>query len=213
VAWLDDHPVAVALRAAVGGHFPPVDGVADVVPPDAAGTSAVVSFTGHSFVMSTLPEHDLRALGIDGFGGATHPRVLLAVAGSGGLVGSIDVVLARRGSGRPTLDLDELDIHDDHPRVRFSRHKRRHVRVVGDERGFVTIGRGLVDRLEVSIELTGAEHGRGAGRALLSAAVDAIGDDELVFAQVAPGNAASLRSFLACGFVPIGSEVLIEHRP
>jgi RimJ/RimL family protein N-acetyltransferase len=32
-----------------------------------------------------------------------------------------------------------------------------------------------------------------------------------VFAQVATGNAASLRAFLACGFVPIGSEVLIEQ--
>jgi len=31
-----------------------------------------------------------------------------------------------------------------------------------------------------------------------------------VFAQVAPGNAASLRAFLAAGFVLIGSEVLIE---
>jgi RimJ/RimL family protein N-acetyltransferase len=29
-----------------------------------------------------------------------------------------------------------------------------------------------------------------------------------VFAQVAPGNAASLRAFLAAGFRPIGSEVL-----
>jgi RimJ/RimL family protein N-acetyltransferase len=34
--------------------------------------------------------------------------------------------------------------------------------------------------------------------------------DELVFAQVAPGNAASVRTFLACGFVPIGSEVLFR---
>ena len=27
---------------------------------------------------------------------------------------------------------------------------------------------------------------------------------------LAPGNAASLRAFLACGFVPIGAEVLVE---
>ena len=32
---------------------------------------------------------------------------------------------------------------------------------------------------------------------------------DLVWAQVAPGNAASLRAFLTCGFFPIGSEVLI----
>ena len=28
-----------------------------------------------------------------------------------------------------------------------------------------------------------------------------------MWAQVAPGNAASLRAFLAAGFVPVGSEV------
>ena len=33
---------------------------------------------------------------------------------------------------------------------------------------------------------------------------------EHCWAQVAPGNAASLRAFLACGFVPVCSEVLIE---
>jgi hypothetical protein len=31
-----------------------------------------------------------------------------------------------------------------------------------------------------------------------------------VFAAVSPGNARSLRSFLAAGFVPIGGEVIID---
>jgi len=35
-----------------------------------------------------------------------------------------------------------------------------------------------------------------------------IPEGDVVFAQVAPGNAASLRAFLAAGFRPIGSEVL-----
>ncbi len=80
----------------------------------------------------------------------------------------------------------------------------------GDERGFVTIGSGLVGRTELSVELLDVEHGRGAGRDLIRAGLAAIPVDTLVFAQVAPGNAASLRAFLAAGFVPIGSEVLIE---
>lgn len=33
---------------------------------------------------------------------------------------------------------------------------------------------------------------------------------EPVFAAVAPGNARSLRTFLATGFVPIGSEVILR---
>jgi hypothetical protein len=34
--------------------------------------------------------------------------------------------------------------------------------------------------------------------------------NEPVFAAVSPGNARSLRAFLAAGFVPLGSEALIE---
>jgi RimJ/RimL family protein N-acetyltransferase len=38
---------------------------------------------------------------------------------------------------------------------------------------------------------------------------------EPVFAAVSPGNARSLRALLACGFTPIGSEVLLRpaNRP
>jgi hypothetical protein len=35
---------------------------------------------------------------------------------------------------------------------------------------------------------------------------------EPLFAAVSPGNARSVRAFLAMGFVPIGSEVIIDHR-
>jgi L-amino acid N-acyltransferase YncA len=72
----------------------------------------------------------------------------------------------------------------------------------------VTIGRGLVDRLEVSVEVfDGAT--RGAGRRLIAEALGLVPAGEIVFAQVAPGNAASLRAFLSCGFVPIGAETLL----
>jgi RimJ/RimL family protein N-acetyltransferase len=98
---------------------------------------------------------------------------------------------------------------DDHPRVLRSYEHRRDVRVLGDERGLVTIGSGLVGRTEVSVELTGGAHSRGAGRGLITAALLEVAAAEPVFAQVAAGNAASLRAFLACGFTPIGSEVLI----
>jgi RimJ/RimL family protein N-acetyltransferase len=36
---------------------------------------------------------------------------------------------------------------------------------------------------------------------------------ELIWAQVAPGNAASLRAFLAAGFTAIGAETLILTTP
>ena len=127
----------------------------------------------------------------------------------GGAIGSLDVVLVRTGAGGSTALTERTDL-EHHPRVERARHHRRDVRVLGDDRGFVTIGRGLVDRIEMSVELLDHAHGTGAGRQLITEGLRAIGADELVFAQVAPGNAASLRAFLACGFRPIGSEVLIE---
>jgi len=41
-----DHPLKAALLAALAGRFPAVDGGVEVVPPDDAGTHAVVEFTG-----------------------------------------------------------------------------------------------------------------------------------------------------------------------
>jgi hypothetical protein len=196
------------LHEAADGRFPPVDGVAEVMPPDHAGAHAVVSFTGHAYV---LTDRSVAGIALDGFGAATAPAVLLALAGSGGEVGSLDVVLTRRGTGGSGVSggLVELDL-DDHPRVRRAMHHRRDVVVTGDDRGIVCTGRGLTDRLEISVELTGATPASGVGRALIASALAQIDRDEAVFAQVAPGNAVSLRAFLACGFVPIGSEVVIE---
>jgi hypothetical protein len=204
-----DHPLGAALLAAADGRFPAVDGLAELVPLDPAGTCAVVCFTGHAFVLSDRPAGELAAFAPDGLGSALDPRLLVHLAGGTGAVGSIDVVLVRRGAGGggALAARDDLELH---PRVRRSRHHRRDVRVLGDDRGLVTIGRGLVDRVEISVELTGAGHGTGAGRALIADGLAEIGRGDLVFAQVAPGNAASLRAFLACGFVPIASEVLIE---
>jgi hypothetical protein len=72
------------------------------------------------------------------------------------------------------------------------------------------LGRGLVGRRELSVELFDpAVPSKGAGRHLITAGLRCVPAGEWCWAQVAPGNARSLRAFLACGFVPIGSEVLL----
>jgi hypothetical protein len=167
---------------------------------------AVVEFTGHSFVLTDRDRDDVLARGADGFGGASHPDVLRWLAGPDGWIGSHDAVLAARGTGGGRLP--ERDDLDDHPRVVRSRRHRRHVDVYGDETGLVTIGRGLVDRSEVSVEVFPAGT-PGAGRRLIVEALARVPVGEIVFAQIAPGNAASLRAFLSCGFAPIGAETLL----
>ncbi len=200
------HGLHRILLDAVEGRFPPVDGGVDVMAPMTADHHAVVEFTGHSIVLTDRDPADVVAHGADGFGGASQPDVLRWLAGPDGWIGSHDVVLVARGVGGGQLS--ERDDLDDHPRVVRSRQHRRDVGVYGNDVGLVTIGRGLVDRLEVSVEvLVGGS--AGAGRRLIGDALARIPDGEPVFAQVAPGNAASLRAFLSCGFVPIGAETLL----
>lgn len=170
---------------------------------------AVVAFTGHAFVLADVGPAELAALGADGFGGASKPAVLDFLAGPGGTIGALDVVLWTHGvcGDVPSRRADL----DDHPRVRRATHHRRDVEVYGDEVGLVILGRGLVGRRELSVELLDpATAGQGHGRRLIRAGLTCVPPGDLVWAQVSPGNAASLRAFLACGFVPVCSEVLID---
>jgi len=205
-----EHPLRRRLDAAAHGRFPAVDGVAEILPLDPWGTGAVVEFTGHAYVLTNLPIDEIERFAPDGFGRATQPRFLTHLAGPGGSIGSIDAVLVRFGRGGD-ITVPRAVGADDHPRVRRAHQHRRDVHVYGDDRGIVCVGNGLLGRTEVSVELTGVAHGGLAGRELLLGVVDGLPAEMPVFAQVAPGNAASLRMFLACGFVPIGSEVLIER--
>lgn len=205
---MPSHPLLTVLDAAAAGTFPPVDGVVETMPPDDRRTCAIVELTGHAYVLTDLGADDPRLAGADGFGGAAHPSVVLAVAGPDRTIGSHDAVLVRRG-GSTVPPLPATDLHDDHPRAVRARRHRSEVVVLGDERGLVTIGRGLAGRTELSVEVVGAAHGGGVGRHLIEGGLAAVDPDRWVYAQVAPGNAASLRAFLACGFRPIGSEILI----
>jgi len=207
------HPLQEALAEAADGRFPPVDGIAEVVAP-MHDQHAVVEFTGHSFVVTDRSAEGVARRGADGFGGASHPDVLRYLAGPNGWIGSHDAVLVARARGGAPSGLAERDDLADHPRVVRSRGHRRDVRVFGDDTGFVTMGRGLVDRLEMSVELLDLDRiGHGGGRRLIAGALGLLPAGTVIWAQVAPGNAASLRAFLRGGFTPIGGETLIDTRP
>ncbi|MYS16437.1 GNAT family N-acetyltransferase, partial [Streptomyces sp. SID4982] len=72
----------------------------------------------------------------------------------------------------------------------------------------LVLGRGLGGRVEVAVEVGEEARHRGLGRALATAARHLAG--EPVWAQVAPGNARSVRAFLAAGYRPVGAEVLLS---
>ncbi len=204
------HDLAARFAATADGEFPPADGLIEVVAaPTPLDLEAVVEFTAHAVVATDLSEAVVLAQGFDAYGGIVSPECLRWLAGPDGEIGCLDAVLVRRGTGRSDLpQRTDLDLH---PRVVAARRRRTEVTVFGDERGLVTVGRGLAGRMEVSVELfEGTRDGEGAGRGLIAEAVGHVPHGEPVFASVAPGNAASLRAFLACGFAPIGAEVIIH---
>lgn len=202
------HPLHRAFLDAAAGRFPPVDGGVSIVPTWRAGLAAIVAFTGHAVVAADVAAQGLKALGADGYGGALHPRVQSFVAGPRGSIGVIDATLVRRGLGGGS-GLGARDDFDAHRRVVYARKIRDDVRVVGDERGFVTFASGLAGRHELSVEAADDGQGRGWGRSLVADALRDVPEGEPIFAAVAPGNARSLRAFLALGFTPIGSEVVL----
>jgi GNAT superfamily N-acetyltransferase len=206
------HPLARILVDAVAGRFPPVDGLVEVVPPYLDGVEAVLAFTGHAVVATDLPLESLVAAGADGFAGATSIPVMTVLAGKGGTVDVLDALLAATGTGGGALPA-RPDL-EPHPRVAYARAWRRDVRAYGDERGIVTLSRGLGGLLELSFEVDADRRGAGLGRGLLRDALALAPPGEPVLAAVAPGNAASLRALLAAGFTPLGSVQLVRpgHR-
>ena len=86
---------------------------------------------------------------------------------------------------------------------------RDNVRAWQTAGGILALGRGVAGRWETAIEVDPQCRGAGLGRRLASAARHLVPDGEAVWAQIAPGNAASVRAFLQAGFRPIGAEVLL----
>jgi hypothetical protein len=210
------------------GERLPTDPWLAVVAQPSPKVAAVVSFPGYvvvaadvdpAWVAERLPDHDLSA--------PLNPPFLAALERRlGRRVNNIDMVLlADAEPGEPELTLRAVD-DADHPRVRRARRYRDHVRVWitpagGEERacerdhpgragpaGVLVLGRGLAGRWEAAIEVDETQRNAGLGRRLAAAARRLVGPGP-VWAQVAPGNAASVRAFLAAGYRPVGAEALL----
>jgi GNAT superfamily N-acetyltransferase len=177
---------------------------------------AVLAFTAHhviaagvepGLVAARLPAGDLGAPMSASFLGWLGERL-------GSRPGSLDVVLAAEGvGGTPPLELRPVGDPDRHPRAARAVRYRDGLEVWTDPEGagVLVLGRGLAGRRELAFEVDPARRNRGLGRRLVAAARHLTPAGEPLFAQVSPGNAASLRVVEAAGFRPIGAEVLF-HR-
>src|SRR6266508_270505 len=213
----EPHPLLALLMEAALGRPPAADGVVELMP-RAGPTSAIVAFTAHHAIAADVAEDQLRGrLPPDDLGAPMLASFQLFLAGwVGAEPGFHDVVLALPpGAVRATpVDLEAADTLGDHRRVQRASCYRSNLTVWTDPSGagVLVVGRGLAGRWEMAFEVDDAARGRGLGHRLAAAAGAVVPDGDIVFAQVSPGNVASLRAVLAAGYRPIASEVLFTPR-
>ena len=185
---------------------PPADGGITIVEPPDPRSVGVFAFTAHHVIAAPVdPDWVYTVLPADDLSAPLNPPFLQALGARTGLVvNNLDAVfVAPPGSGADV----ELAVAcgPEHPRGAH----RTGVQVWVADGGVIILGRGVAGRLEVAVEVDESARGRGVGRALFAAARSLVPEGEPLWAQVAPGNAASMRAVLAAGFRPVGAEVLL----
>jgi GNAT superfamily N-acetyltransferase len=209
------HPLLQIMLDAAAGRPPPADGQVELLAPPPGPVEAVVSFTAHAYVAAGVDPGRMRArLRADDPGAATRPAFVSWLAGElGRVAGHLDMLMAGgRLDGPPPLELERRTDLAAHRRVARANRYRQDLQVLTAEggAGLLVLGRGLAGRWEVAFEVEPGHQGRGLGRALATAARHLVPRGEPLFAQVTPGNVASVKALLAAGYEPVGSEVLLS---
>lgn len=209
-----DHPLRRLLADVARGAHPPVDGRVTVMPSIDPRLAAVLAFTQHHVVVADVePEWVRQRLPRGDFAAPLGPPFLAALAQHTGLaVETIDAVLVADAiAAEPSVALRRV------PDAELTAHPyRSDVAAWRCDGGLVTLARGLAGRWEVAVEVEPSARNAGLGRTLFTAArrlVAGLGAsgplDSHVWAQVAPGNVASVRALLEAGYRPGGAEALL----
>jgi len=206
--------LSALLANAAAGRFPPADGGVTILPQPSPRDAGVIDFTAHAvifadvdpaWIASQLPPGDLA--------GPMSPAFLQALCGATSRkAGSIDMLCVADPLPGPAPVSLTAEASSKHPRIVRALNYRDEVRAWRTDGGVVLLGKGVTDRWETAIEVDPQCRGRGLGRVLARAARHLVPSGEPLWAQIAPGNAASVRAFLAAGFRPVGAEVLLAMR-
>ena len=201
-------PLIELLTDAASGRVREAEGDLRILPAPPGPAMAIVGLVGVHVIATSASEAWVRERLAGDLMGPLSPAFIVELGHQLRRVDDgVDLVLVAPAlHGTPSL----RETAGDHPRIARASAHRTDVRAFTDETGqvVVVLGRGLGLRLEVSIEVTPAARGRGLGRQALEDARRLIPAGSLLFAQVAPANAASIRMLLHAGFVPLGAEVL-----
>jgi GNAT superfamily N-acetyltransferase len=203
--------LAAILDSVAKGEFPPADGSVTILPQPSDRDAGVNAFTACSVVFTDAdPDWVSALLPAGDLGAPLSPRFLHAVAvATGREAHQTDVLACATALAGPAPIEVTAEADPAHPRIARALLYRDDVRAWQAAGGVLLLGRGVAGRWEVAIEVDAGHQGAGLGRALATAARHLIPPGEHLWAQVAPGNAASLRAFLAAGFRPAGAEALM----
>lgn len=214
-------PLVRVLGDAAAGRPPSSDGTVDVLPSRGpAHDDVVLALNGRLVITTDVDEAEVRARFPDGdYLTWCDPRSMLWLSERAGRgLGTADILFTAPGLvGRAPVAL--VPLAAEHPRVQESRLRRVEVRGWttpddgGDRAGMVSVARGLAGRWELAYEVEPAARGRGMGVALAKAGRHLVPADEVLWAQTAPGNVASVRALLAAGFHPVAGETLLLASP
>ena len=207
--------LSTMLTDAACGRFPPPDGRVTIMRQPSERDAGVIGFTAHAVIFTDAdPEWVRGQLPPGNLSAPLSPAFLTKLAeATNRRVGSIDMLCyAMSLGGPPPLDLFP-QAESAHSRVLRALNYRDEVRTWRADGGIVLIGRGVAGRLETAVEVDDDRRSQGLGRRLAVAARHLIPDGTVLWAQVAPANAASVRAFLSAGFTPVGAEVLLAAQP
>lgn len=202
------------LADAARGRPPRPDGSVEFLAQPSRRDAGVIAFTAHTVVFADVDPGDPRLrkeLDPGDLAAPLKPPFLTALgAVTGRLVANIDLLTVAEPLPGPS-PLPGLRETGDraHPRIVRALEHRDDVRGWTVPGGTVVLGRGVAGRWEMAVEVDPEARGRGLGRQLALAVRHLVPDGEPLWAQVAPGNAASVRALLAAGFTPIAAEVLL----
>jgi GNAT superfamily N-acetyltransferase len=205
--------LAALLAGVAAGRYPPPDGSVTILPQPSPRDAGVIAFTAHSVIFVDLDPAWVRGLLPPGdlSGPLLPPFLQVLCDATGRHVNNIDLLcVAQSRPGPPEIMLTPAG-PSGHPRVTRALRHRDGVQVWETPGAIVSIGCGVAGRWEVALEVEPGYRGKGLGRELAAAARHLVPDGAPLWAQIAPGNAASVRAFLAAGFRPAGAEALLPQ--
>jgi len=206
-------PLRELLEGVASGRWPQWGAAVQVLSPSPPDLVGVLAFSGCSIVAADVdPAWVARLCSADDLSAPLCPPFLMALSARvQRAVNNIDIICVAEPASVPTgaPELTERE-PSEHPRVLRSLGYRSDVHMWTTPGAILVLGRGVARRWEVAVEVAESARGRGLGRLLAAAARGLVPPGEPLWAQIAPGNAASVRAFLAAGFRPVGAEALLH---